>query len=86
MKPALPHKDSSDEGVLVYCYYTYLAGGGAVVPVHSARPATLDTIESLSAVPVLESARVADPSQVCDLGFFRGTPACRHRSQGASHN
>jgi hypothetical protein len=84
MKPAMPHKDSPDQGVLVYCYYTYLAGGGAVVPVHSARPATLDTIESLSAIPVLESARVADPSQVSDLGFFQGAQACHHRSQGAS--
>ena len=59
--------------VLVYNYYTYLPGPDAVVPVLSSRPATLDLIESLAAVPVLESAREADPSDVCELGFFRGS-------------
>jgi hypothetical protein len=66
------------EGVLVYCYYTYLAAGGNVVPVHSSRPATLDLIESLNAVPVLQSAREANPSEVCELGFFRGASHCGH--------
>jgi hypothetical protein len=58
--------------VLVYNYYTYLPGPDSVVPVLSTRPATLDFIESLAAVPVLESAREADLSEVSELGFFRG--------------
>jgi hypothetical protein len=58
--------------VLVYNYYTYLPGPDTVVPVLSAVPATLDLIESLAAVPVLESAQEAHPSEVSELGFFRG--------------
>ena len=61
-----------EEGVLVYNYYTYLGAKGAIVPVRSARPATMDLIESLSAVPVLESAREARRSDVCELGFLLG--------------
>jgi len=58
--------------VLVYNYYTYLPGPDTVVPVLSARPATLDFIESLAAVPMLGSEREAHPSEVSELGFFRG--------------
>ena len=60
-----------EDRVLVYSYYTYLGAKDAIVPVRSARLATLDLIESLSAVPVLESAREAHRSDVCELGFLR---------------
>jgi hypothetical protein len=66
------HSNPSRGSVLVYNYYTYLPGPDTVVPVLSAVPATLDLIESLAAVPVLESAQEAHPSQVSELGFFRG--------------
>jgi hypothetical protein len=68
----------SKGSVLVYNYYTYLPGPDAVVPVLSAVPATLDLIESLAAVPVLESAQEAHPSEVTDLGFFRGSRHSGH--------
>lgn len=65
---------SHAKGVTVYHYYTYLSRGEKFVAVESSRPATLELIESLSAVPLPGSARQAHPSEICDLGFFRGAP------------
>jgi hypothetical protein len=69
---AMSTAKSHAQGVTVYHYYTYLPQGEKIVPVHSARPATLELIESLSAVPLPGTARIADPSEISDLGFFRG--------------
>ena len=69
---------SHAKGVTVYHYYTYLSRGEKFVAVESSRPATLDLIESLSAVPLMGSARLADPSQICELGFLRGESQRAH--------
>ena len=66
------------ESVLVYCYQTYLPQGDDIVAVHSARPATMELIDSLAAVPLPGSARSVHPSEICELGFYRGVPRCGH--------
>jgi hypothetical protein len=80
---AMSSSKPQPQAVTVYCYYTYLAKGEKIVPVHSTRPATLDLIESLAAVPMLESGREADPSEVCDLGFLRSASSCAHASHAS---
>ena len=70
--PSSASSNASRGGVLVYNYYTYLTGPENVVPVLSSGRATLDFIESLPAVPVFTSALEADPSEICELGFFKG--------------
>ena len=63
---------SHAQGVTVYHYNTFVPQGEKVVPVRSARPATLELIESLAAEPLPGTARIAHPTEVCELGFFRG--------------
>ncbi len=72
------------EGVVVYSYYTYLATRGRLVPVQSLRPATLELIESIGAVPVMGSEHMARRADVCELGFLRSRalgPAPTQRAQ-----
>jgi hypothetical protein len=61
-----------EDKVVVYDYYTFLADADALTPVRSARPATLQLIQDLSAVPIPGSLRHAEPHEICALGFFRG--------------
>ena len=59
------------QGVKVYHYNTYVPQGDKVVAVRSARAATLELIESLAAEPLPGTERIAHPSDICELGFFR---------------
>lgn len=61
-----------EDKVVVCDYYTFLAGADALTRVRSARPATLQLIQDLSAVPIPGSLRHAEPHEICALGFFRG--------------
>jgi len=61
------------QGVTVYHYNTFVPQGEKVVPVRSARPATLELIESLAAEALPGTARIAHPSEICELGFYRGS-------------
>jgi hypothetical protein len=63
------------EKVVVCDYYTFLANGGSIDRVQSAKPATLDLIRDLGAEPIPGSLREVEPHQVSDLGFFRGDDA-----------
>jgi len=65
-------------GVTVYHYNTFVPQGEKIVPVRSARPATLELIEALAAEPLPGTGRVAHPSEICDLGFFRGPMHVAH--------
>ena len=68
----MPTAQTHAQGVTVYHYNTFVPQGEKVVPVRSARPATLELIESLAAEPLPGTARIAHPSEICELGFFRG--------------